>query len=77
MPEGGQLCITGRLDGAGIHLAVANTGAPLGPRREGGLGLDNLEGRLRLPYGKRASWRIQREGAWTVATLDIPLMETL
>ena len=69
---GGALRIQARREGGFLNLAVGNTGRPPGPRRPGGMGLANLEDRLRLAYHGRAALRLERQGDWTLATLHIP-----
>lgn len=72
-PEGGCLKITGHLEGARIHLRVANDGLPLSNPRPGGSGLDNLQGRLSLAFGRDASFSLGCEEGWVVSELSLPL----
>lgn len=74
-PEGGRLELEGRLVDGRIRLRVANDGRPLVDRGSGGSGLLNLEGRLRLAYGKDAALQLRSEGDWTVAEVDVPWSE--
>ena len=72
-PQGGELRISlGRNDG-GIRIQVANTGKPMGLIPGNGVGLRNLEARIRLAYGERASFRLRGDGEWVVADLQLPL----
>nr|WP_320133095.1 histidine kinase [uncultured Holophaga sp.] len=71
-PTGGRLRIGLHPRPGGIRIDVANTGVPPGPQREGATGLGNLRERLRLAYGGRACFRLEREGEWTHAILDLP-----
>jgi two-component system LytT family sensor kinase len=80
---GGAVSITAHLDTSRprghIVVAVRNTGAPLRGRRpasDSGVGLKNVERRLRHYYGEEASLTIGREadGA-TIAELRLPAIE--
>jgi sensor histidine kinase YesM len=55
-PQGGEVTVTARRQGGRLEVRVANSGAlePATPG-EGGLGLANARGRLRLLYGDRAT----------------------
>jgi two-component system, LytTR family, sensor kinase len=81
---GGAVVITARLEAAQprgqVVIAVRNTGAPLRGRRpasDSGVGLTNVERRLRHYYGEEASLTIGRDpdGA-TIAELRLPAIET-
>jgi len=69
---GGTLRIRARLGGGILSIAIGNTGLEPGARRAGGTGLKNLEDRLRLAYRGRAAFRLERDGLWTLATLQLP-----
>jgi two-component system sensor histidine kinase AlgZ len=72
-PEGGELHIQGRREGATLLLEVANTGAwgeAVGRSR--GVGLRNLHARLQLGYQGRATFGLVREAPWTRARLTLP-----
>ena len=69
--SGGELKIDWRRANQALFLRVSNTGCPL-PKSSGpGLGIRNLESRLKLAYGDRARLRMFSDGAWTVAELEI------
>jgi LytS/YehU family sensor histidine kinase len=64
-----------RRHNGGLILRVANTGRPLGLVPGAGVGLSNLEARLRLAYGTPAALHLRSEGPWTVASVWIPSLE--
>jgi hypothetical protein len=68
-PGGGELRIEAAPDLYGFSLKVANTGRPLPLVPGDGVGLRNLEARLRLAFGQGASLRLASEGEWTVAEI--------
>jgi hypothetical protein len=65
---GGEVAIACARDGARILLRVENTGAALGPGRPG-VGLGNLEARLRLWTELEGSFKLEARGRWTTATV--------
>lgn len=71
--SGGTLRIGARRDGRDLRLTVANTGLPLGhSSQEGtGIGLRNLEARLRLAFGSEAELTLKTDGAWTLAEIHL------
>jgi LytS/YehU family sensor histidine kinase len=71
-PPGGELLIRAQEKDREIWLEVRNTGAPLGSRRGGGLGLRNLEARLPLVHGPEARFQISSVNGWTVAMVRLP-----
>jgi sensor histidine kinase YesM len=70
---GGVVRISARREGTGLVLGVANTGRPLegGAQTGAGLGLMNLEARLRLACGDRARFTLRGEGPWTHAEIRL------
>ncbi len=74
-PEGGDLAISLQREGRGLRLRVENTGRGLGLVPGTGVGLCNLEARLRLACGPTAAFHLRSEGARTVATVDLPNLE--
>jgi len=69
---GGELRIrAAEVDGR-LELEVANTGRPLAPEAPSGVGLGNLRERLAL-LGPGSAFTLARDGAWTRATLRLPL----
>jgi LytS/YehU family sensor histidine kinase len=74
-PEGGDLAISLRREGQGLHLRVENTGRGLGLVPGDGVGLRNLEARLRLACGPTAAFRLRTEGTRTVASVDLPKLD--
>jgi hypothetical protein len=75
-PEGGDLAISLRRQGKGLDLRVANTGRPMALVLGAGVGLRNLEARLRLAYGPAASFHLGSEGPWSVAEIRLASLET-
>lgn len=73
---GGELTIRLRREGAGLRLQVANTGKPMGLVPGQGVGLQNLEARLKLAYGGGAAFHLHSEGTTTVATVTLERLET-
>jgi two-component sensor histidine kinase len=70
--EGGELTIRSRREGGELVLEVLDSGT--GPGAAGhGVGLANLRARLDLAYGRRASFALGREGAWTAARIRLNL----
>jgi|GEM_PF-6076857 len=76
-PEGGELRIKGHIADGWVTLRVENTGCPLVSRRQGGLGLENLEARLRLFFPRDAKFRLASEPSGTLAEVRFPLMQEL
>lgn len=70
--DGGDLRITAQREGDGIRLEVANTGAWGAGVNGSGTGLKNLQARLRLAFHAGASFHLERDGAWTLARIQIP-----
>jgi len=74
-PEGGILEISMRRHNGGLNLRVANTGRTLGLVPGAGVGLSNLEARLRLAYGSAASLHLRSEGPRTVVSVVLTSLE--
>jgi LytS/YehU family sensor histidine kinase len=72
---GGELGISLHREGSGLVLRVANTGRPMALVLGNGVGLRNLEARLQLAYGNRASFHLGSEGPWSVATVRLATLE--
>ncbi len=68
--EGGEVRIKGQRIRDAIHLQVANTGRPATLVLGEGIGIRNLEARLRLAYGDRARFHLHSEFGWTLADVD-------
>jgi two-component system sensor histidine kinase AlgZ len=73
---GGHLIISLQPEGEGLRLRVVNTGRPLGLVPGQGIGLQNLEARLRLAYGSGAAFHLRSEGPSTVAEVLLARLET-
>jgi hypothetical protein len=71
-PGGGELRIEVRRQLYGATLRVANTGQAPRLVLGQGVGLANLEARLRLAYGGKAAFRLIQEEGWTVAEITLP-----
>ncbi|MBI4912006.1 MAG: histidine kinase [Acidobacteria bacterium] len=71
--EGGEITIAGAIQDGRVRLEVANTGPWSEPSPgSAGVGLKNLQARLRLSYQERASFSLDREGSWTRAVILLP-----
>ena len=71
-PKGGELRIEARRQLYGTVLRVANTGQAPRLVLGQGVGLANLEARLRLAYKGKAAFRLFEEGGWTIAEIALP-----
>ncbi|HJV22677.1 MAG TPA: hypothetical protein VJ570_08270, partial [Holophagaceae bacterium] len=69
-PEGGEVRIKGHRVRDAFHLQVANTGRPASLVLGEGIGLRNLEARLKLAYGEKARFHLHTEYGWTLADVD-------
>ena len=74
-PTGGQLRISAFQEGRHLVLRVANTGRALPAALGSGIGRANLEARLGLAYGHRATTRLFTELEWTLAEIRIDMDE--
>jgi len=70
--EGGAIHIELTRTPASLLLRVSNTGQPLKADYLTGTGLGNLKERLALLPAPRPTLRLETEGAWTVARLELP-----
>ena len=80
----GRVEITGRLAGNDVELRVTDDGHGIEPERVpyvlagtgGGIGLSNVDGRLRATFGERYALRIDsRPGAGTTAVMTVPQLQ--
>jgi signal transduction histidine kinase len=72
LPEGGTVVVSGRCEGTSVRLRVTNPGR-LAMAREGGIGLANVEQRLRLRYDGRSSLTLAQDGEGeVVAEIVLP-----
>ncbi len=71
-PAGGELSLRLSRTDLGLRMEVANTGRPLSLVLGEGVGLTNLEARLRLAYEDRASFQLIHDGEWTRAVTLFP-----
>jgi hypothetical protein len=70
-PAGGDLAISLVRLGTGLRLRVSNSGRSLGLVPGQGVGLQNLEARLKLAYGSGGSFHLRTEGGLTVAEVRL------
>lgn len=75
-PSGGELRIQLARQGAGFLLRVFNSGRGLGLVPGQGVGLANLEARLKLAYGSQAAFHLGTEGGETMAEVRVMRLET-
>ena len=77
----GRVEITARVDGGDVVLAVTDDGAGIAPERVhavlagagGGIGLSNVDARLRATFGERYALRIESAlGEGTTAIMTVP-----
>ncbi|MFN8012122.1 MAG: histidine kinase [Holophagaceae bacterium] len=75
--QGGRVRIEARTlgDPARLQLRVANTGKPLGRAERPGLGLRNLEERLRLLFDGAATFSLESRPEGTVSSVELPALE--
>jgi hypothetical protein len=76
---GSTLTIEARREGEGLRICVTNSGFGLSPKVKGrtGVGLRNVESRLKLNYGTRAAFEIaELEQGDVKATLTLPLQHS-
>jgi hypothetical protein len=74
--EGGRVEVRARLSDSSLAVSVKDTGVGFDPQSREGIGMSNIRERLRLLYGVRARFDIQRcDGGGTLATIEIPLTE--
>lgn len=71
-PEGGELRLRLSRAEGGLRLEVANTGRPVSLVLGEGVGIANLQARLRLAYDGRASFHLSHESGWTRAVALFP-----
>lgn len=72
---GGELIIRLRREREGLRLQVANSGKGLGLLPGQGVGLGNLEARLKLAYGTGAVFHLRPEGSLTTAEVILERLE--
>ena len=75
-PAGGGLIISLHREGLGLRLRVSNTGKGMGLLPGTGVGLPNLEARLKLAYGQAAAFHLRSEGVTMVAEVILERLET-
>jgi hypothetical protein len=75
-PLGGELTISLRREANGLRLRVSNTGKGLGLVPGQGIGLQNLEARLKLAYGSGGVLHLHSEGPLTLAEVILDHLET-
>lgn len=73
LPGGGQVRITGAVNGPFYQLKITNTGTLHKPSRDGGIGLSNTAKRLRILYGNEAGINLYQQGDGVCTELNIPI----
>lgn len=68
--EGGTLRIACMREGEALALQVSNTGLPPAPSDRKGVGLANLEARLKLWADVIGTFSLKREREWTIARVE-------
>jgi two-component system sensor histidine kinase AlgZ len=82
LDQGGTVTVAGRVDGKQIAITVSNPVAPAPAEAPGAghagnrLALENIQQRLRLAYGDRASLAIEHGASQYRVTLRFPLEES-
>ncbi len=80
----GRVAIVARLIGGDVELRVCDDGAGIEPERVpavlagagGGIGVSNVDGRLRATFGERYALQIESElGAGTTAVMTVPNLQ--
>ncbi|BDU72544.1 sensor histidine kinase [Mesoterricola silvestris] len=74
-PAGGELRISGQLQGGRVALQVENPVAAPVPPQAPSRGLDDLEARLRLAFGEEGAFRLVHTPALTRAELTFPVLQ--
>ncbi|MDQ2778419.1 MAG: histidine kinase [Pseudomonadota bacterium] len=73
LPEGGTIRLAASAIGGQLQVSVADTGRGVVPGSGGGMGLENIRGRLRAAYGATASLSLRvNQPRGVVATLVLP-----
>jgi len=74
--EGGLVRVTGKVEGEVLVLEIWNGGSPCDPEaaRKGlGIGISNLQSRLRFTYGREAGLSLGPREGGTRARIEIPM----
>ncbi|WKN41780.1 sensor histidine kinase [Tunicatimonas pelagia] len=76
-PEGGEVHISAQNTDQMLHLCVKNSGSLTVSStidEKTGIGLPNIEKRLRLIYNHKAHFSIREEPGWVTASVQIPIL---
>lgn len=73
MKDGGKIALTTRKNGEHLLIDVKNSGKLKITKNSTQLGLKNIQQRLRLLYGEKASFSLQEKDNEVVANVKIPL----
>jgi hypothetical protein len=72
---GGEVRVIARANGLSLSISVWNSGAALPALRKRGIGLSNVEQRLRHQYGEKARLSLSSRNGQTVAEVSIPIAQ--
>jgi two-component system sensor histidine kinase AlgZ len=77
LPDGGEVIVTGKVDGRHLDISVSNPVAPNSKRKKAGnkMAMANIRQRYELAYGNRASVEVAEEPTRYTVRLRFPLDE--
>jgi len=77
LPDGGEVVVSGKVDGRQLHISVSNPVAPNAKRKKAGnkMAMANIRQRYELAYGSRASVDVEEDAGRYTVKLRFPLDE--
>lgn len=77
LPDGGEVVVSGKVDGKQLYISVSNPVAPNAKRKKAGnkMAMANIRQRYELAYGNRASVDVDEETSRYTVKLRFPLDE--